>query len=328
MLLSNMRTRPRLLFLYSELADYFLACLRELGKAYPVDIFVIHWPVNKEAPFKFQFPEGATFLDRKQFDLNGLKKKVQEINPDFIYCSGWMDKDYLAVAREYKKRMPVVIGLDTKWVGSVRQYLACAVSRFTLRKTFTHCWVPGQLQKKYALKLGFRDNEILMGYYAVDVDYFKTLGERVLAEKRKTYPHRFIYAGRYYEFKGISDLWNAFTKWQAESPNEWELWCLGTGDVEPIQHSKIKHFGFVQPKDMEQYLAGTSVFIMPSRIEPWGVVLHEFTAAGFPVICSDKVGAAEALMRNGENGYIYRAGAVEELIGKMKLIAGKTDAEL
>ncbi len=320
--------KTKLLFLYSELADYFLACIRELGREYPVEISVIHWPVNKEAPFQFTFPDGVSFYDRKQFNLTSLRQKVKDISPDFIYCSGWMDKDYLSVAKEYKKKIPVVIGLDTKWEGSFRQYVACVLSRITIRKTFTHCWVPGQKQKQYALKLGFKEAEILTGYYTADVEYFKTLGEKVWAEKSKKYPHRFIYAGRYYEFKGIKDLWNAFIKGQLENPNDWELWCLGTGDIEPVQHPKIKHFGFVQPKDMEQYLARTGVFVMPSRFEPWGVVLHEFAAAGFPLICSDEVGAAEALLRNGENGYIYRAGDVNGLMGKMKDMAMLSDEKL
>jgi glycosyltransferase involved in cell wall biosynthesis len=56
-----------------------------------------------------------------------------------------------------------------------------------------------------------------------------------------------------------------------------------------------------------------SVFVMPSRVEPWGVVLHEFAAAGFPVICSDAVGASEVFIKEGENGYIYEAGNIEAL---------------
>src|ERR1700722_19270194 len=135
------RKKPRLLFLYSELADYFLACIRKLVSTYDIEIHVIHWPVNKEAPFAFQFPVGVSFYDRKQFDLKSLKEKVQAISPDFIYCSGWMDKDYMTAAQGYKSKIPVVIGLDTKWTGSFRQQLACVLSRVTLHKIFSHCWV-------------------------------------------------------------------------------------------------------------------------------------------------------------------------------------------
>ena len=320
--------KQQLLFLYSELADYFFACIKELTSGKDVEIHIVHWPVNKEAPFAFEFPAGVNFYDRKQFDLLHLKEKVKSIAPDFIYCSGWMDKDYLAIARGYKNNIPVVIGLDTKWTGSFRQRVACLLSGFTLLNVFSHCWVPGQKQFTYAQKLGFKKDKILTDYYSADTKKFKALGEKVNLLKQKKYPHQLIYVGRYYEFKGIKDLWEAFIQWQNESPNDWELLCLGVGDIEPIVHPKIKHFGFVQPKDMETYLGSTSVFVMPSRFEPWGVVLHEFAAAGFPLICSDEVGSSEAFLNDGENGYVFKAGNINGLKECIKKITSLSDSEL
>lgn len=326
--MSLSRQKPRLLFLYSELADYFLACIKKLISTYNVEVHVIHWPINKEAPFLFTFPEKVNFYDRKQFDLNELKEKVKNISPDFIYCSGWMDKDYLSVAQDYKGKIPLVIGLDTKWKGSFRQYVACVLSRFTINKVFSYCWVPGQKQMKYALKLGFKTEKIKTGYYSADTDYYKALGEKVSDAKQKKYPHRLIYVGRYYDFKGVRDLWDAFIQWKKESNSDWELWCLGVGDIEPVVHPEIKHFGFIQPKDMEPFLKETGVFIMPSKIEPWGVVLQEFAAAGFPLICSDVVGSSEAFLSVGENGYIYRAGDIGKLKKCITEITSLPDSEL
>jgi glycosyltransferase involved in cell wall biosynthesis len=326
--MSLSRQKPRLLFLYSELADYFLACIKKLTSVYDVEVHVIHWPVNSEAPFSFVFPDGVRFYNRKQFDLKRLQEKVKDICPDFIYCSGWMDKDYLSAVQGYKDKIPVVIGLDTKWKSTLRQYIACALSRITLQKIFSHCWVPGQKQMEYASKLGFKRDKIETGYYSADTDYFTALAEKIKDTRQKKYPRRLIYVGRYYEFKGIQDLWEAFIQWQKDSDNDWELWCLGTGDIEPIVHPKIKHFGFIQPKDMAPFLMETSVFIMPSHFEPWGVVLHEFAAAGFPLICSDEVGSTEAFLREGENGYIYRTGDISKLKECLVKIAALPASEL
>jgi len=149
--------------------------------------------------------------------------------------------------------------------------------------------------------------------------------------KNRKYPHRFIYVGRYYDFKGITDLWDAFIAWQKEANTDWELWCLGNGDISPIQHPNIKHFGFVQPKDLESFIAQAGVFVMPSRFEPWGVVLHEFAAAGFPLICSDKVGAVEAFLSDNKNGYIYPAGnisALKNALGKMAMLSDEKLREM
>lgn len=110
--------------------------------------------------------------------------------------------------------------------------------------------------------------------------------------------------------------------------NDWELWCLGTGDVQPIAHPKIKHFGFVQPADLVTFIEQTGVFVMPSRFEPWGVVMQEFAAAGFPIISSDEVGAAEAFVADGENGYIYGAGDVAGLKACFDKIADMPEEKL
>ncbi|MBL0119976.1 MAG: glycosyltransferase [Saprospiraceae bacterium] len=40
--------------------------------------------------------------------------------------------------------------------------------------------------------------------------------------------------------------------------------------------------------------------------EPWGVVIHEFAIAGFPIICSDACGASDVFVRDGYNGYTFK----------------------
>jgi len=306
--------KKRIVFLYTEIATYFLACIEKLAQQPNVDITVIRWPLNQEAPFDFSFSEQISFYDRGDFRSNEkLLDFVTQLNPSLLYCSGWIDKGYLTVCKRFRSKIPVVVGFDNQWTGSLKQQIARVVSPFKILNHFSHCWVPGDLQEVYARKLGFKKEQILTGFYSCDFGFFY---EQYLANKdvkRMSFPKRFVYVGRYYEFKGICNLWNAFIELQEESPNEWELWCLGTGDIQPIVHPKIKHFGFVQPSDLNSYLKNTGVFVLPSFFEPWGVVVHEFAAAGFPLICSDKVGATTAFVENNYNGYIYKSDSVFEL---------------
>ncbi len=320
--------KPRLLFLYSELASYFIACIEELVRRYEVEVHVIHWPVNNEAPFAFNLPRNISFYDKKGLPGGRLKEKLEFLQPDFIYCSGWMDKDYLKAVKGYKKIIPVAMGLDTWWEGKPAQYLACLASPFAITPLFSHCWVPGLKQKKYALKLGFKQEQIMMNYYSADTDYFTAMGEKAEAAKKIKYPHRFLYVGRYYHFKGITDMWNAFIEWKNEKDNDWELWCLGTGTVPPAEHPSIRHFGFVQPASMEGFIRDAGAAIVPSRFEPWGVALHEFASAGLPIICSTRVGAAEAFLEDGRNGYLYPAGDVVKLKQALNAIADQSDDTL
>ena len=318
----------KVLFLYSELAGYFLACIDKLVCTDDIDVHIIHWSVNKEAPFNFLFPERLNVYDKKKYSSDSLLVLVKKINPDLIYCSGWIDKDYISLCKSFDRKIPVILGLDNQWKGTIKQYLASIVSSFTLQKYFSYCWVPGELQKEYALKLGFKKDKILTGFYSADFDFFNKLYLQNLESKKKNFPKRFIYVGRYYSFKGITDLWNAFIELQEESSNDWELWCLGSGDINPVVHDKIKHFGFVQPVDMPYYIANTGVFILPSYFEPWGVVVHEFAAAGFPILCSSEVGAASTFVENNVNGYIFKSENKKELKSWLKKIMSHSDEQL
>ncbi|HET8963458.1 MAG TPA: glycosyltransferase, partial [Chitinophagales bacterium] len=186
----------------------------------------------------------------------------------------------------------------------------------------------GEPQKKYAELLGFPINNILTGFYCCDYNFFNSQYLKAKACKQLKFPKRFIYVGRYVAQKGIEDLWNAFVTLHEKHPNDWELWCLGTGDIPPFQHPRIKHFGFVQPSDMSHFIENAGVFVLPSYFEPWGVVIHEFATAGFPIICSDRVGARVNFVENNINGYIYTSRNKMELMSAMLKIVQSTDKTL
>jgi glycosyltransferase involved in cell wall biosynthesis len=181
--------------------------------------------------------------------------------------------------------------------------------------------VPGPEQYTFAKKLGFKQENILTGVYSCDFNLFDAHYKRNKANKSANLPKRFLFIGRYYDFKGCNDLWNAFIQLKKEDKSfDWELWCLGTGSLIPAIHPDIKHFGFVQPENLGQYIAETSVFVMPSHIEPWGVVLHEMAAAGMPILASNKVGAAVAFLQEGKNGFLFNSGdekQIKKLLQKM-----------
>ncbi len=315
------------LFLYTEIADYFLASCKALLKK-GVAVHVVRWPVNKEAPFQFTYPEGMHIYERSDYSNEELITLSEKIRPDIIVCSGWVDKGYLTVCKKFNGKTTTVLALDNHWRGDWKQRIASIISPFFLRSRFSSCWVPGDLQYDYAKRLSFSDKEISKGFYSCDFDLFYEQYSSNKAQKELYFPKRFIFVGRYYEFKGIKDLWTAFIELQQEMPNEWELWCLGTGDVEPVKHEKVKHFGFVQSKELPGYIKETGVFVLPSHFEPWGVVVHEYAAAGFPIICSNKVGARGAFVENNVNGYIYKSGDISELKESLKKIINTSDQDL
>ncbi len=296
----------RFLFLYTELAEYFMACARKLHAQEGAEVHIVRWPVNPEAPFEFTVPEGMGTYDRTTYNDEALRELVARISPDRIFCSGWIDQGYLKVLKDYAGRIPTVLILDNQWKASLRQQIARIWARWRIRPLFSHVWVPGERQAEYARKLGFKEERILDGFYVADLDRFN----KVYAEREKL-DGPFIYLGRYVEHKGIRDLWNAFeTLVEEGKTGERELWCCGTGELYPERpdHPKIRHLGFLQPEEMPEVMLQSSVFILPSHFEPWGVVVQEFAAAGAPLLLSDAVGAASAFLEEGGNGSLFPTG--------------------
>ena len=165
--------KKRIVFLYTEIATYFLACIEKLATHPNIEIVVIRWPLNKEAPFDFTCSSSISFHSRTDFTSDDkLIEFVDSLNPSIIYCSGWIDKGYLKVCKKHKKSIPVLVGIDNQWLGDLKQQIARIVSPFKILNHFSHCWVPGILQKEYALKLGFKKENILTGFYSCDFDFF------------------------------------------------------------------------------------------------------------------------------------------------------------
>ena len=315
-----------ILFLYTEIAEYFVKCCEALPKDDAVHI--IRWPVNKEAPFVFSFNEKIKVYDKNKFTYLELEKLIQKINPSIIICSGWIDKDYLKLTKPYYGKIPTVLTCDTHWTGSLKQRLAIVLSRLFLLNTFSFAWVPGNSQKNYVKKLGFKKEKIKKGFYCCDLEKFNSVFSSQTELKKNQFPKRFLFVGRYYNFKGVAELWDAFIQIQKETPNEWELWCLGVGSIEPVKHEKIKHFGFVQPANLSDILKDVGVFVLPSLFEPWGVVVQEYAAAGFPLVTSKAVGANETFLLENQNGFSFEPNNIEELKETLKKIITLNNAQL
>jgi len=318
-----------IVILYTELAGYTVKCIEALAEIYKTHVYIINYPINSDAPFQFDTTNKLiTYYNRKNFTKDSINELIQKVNPFLIYCAGWGDKEYLEVIKENKKKIPTLLGFDNKWTGSLKQRLSVIYAKINITPYFNYAFVPGKQQKTFAQKLGFKDKAIIEGAYSADTAFFNALYEKNKENKQTKLPHRFIFVGRYVKEKGIEELWQAFINIQNTKPNDWELWCLGVGKIVPIDHPKIKHFGFVQPAQLESYIQQSSVFILPSVFEPWGVVVHEYAASGFPLLLSTEVGAGEQFLVDGNNGYFFKPGNVTAIQNAMEKIISKSDVEI
>ncbi|MEQ9188109.1 MAG: glycosyltransferase [Cryomorphaceae bacterium] len=245
-------------------------------------------------------------LVRGQSNFDTILSRVLAFDPEVIMCSGWMDKGYLKICRSVGKDCVRVLTLDNKWSGSIKQRIASLLSPFTLKNSFDKAFVPGKEQKEYALKLGFTEAEISTGFYIADLPFYQRFYNELSMRDKASRPKRFLYLGRYVSIKGIFELWHAFNAFRIEN-QEWELWCVGTGKDfdQKVEAPGIRHFGFIQPEEILPILLETSVYILPSHFEPWGVSVHEMAISGFPMLLSNEIGAKEFFLEEGKNGWTF-----------------------
>ena len=296
--------------LFSRLSGYMSASLRKLKERHEAELLVFRWKPAREAPFdRSQFDWIDTLCDKDAFTRAEIVASLDRFQPDAILMAGWMDKDYLHVARHFKHRgVPVVAGCDTQWRGTWRQEVARRMARWYLHPSIDVLWVSGERQRQFANRLGFTGPRCWSGYYTCDWTLFA--GTKAPEERQR----QFLYTGRYVEAKGLDVLVKAYQQYRSQVTAPWPLVCVGAGPLEHMLRGEgIENRGFIQPHELPALMQDSGAFVLPSRWEPWGVVVHEAAAAGMPLICSDASGATVHLLQHGYNGLLFESENVEDL---------------
>ena len=78
-------------------------------------------------------------------------------------------------------------------------------------------------------------------------------------------------------------------------------------------YGSIRFCGFRNQSEMPRFFDLATVFVLPSRHEPWGLIVNEVMNAARPAIVSDDVGCAPDLIEDGVNGCIVPVGDVGAL---------------
>lgn len=320
-------------FLYSHLAGYFHQCIITLLETTPVkEVWVVSERADHTAPFSFKSYPGLTILYSDELTSKGLEEKLIAFNPDILYVSGWVNREYLRICGLFKqKNRPVVMGLDNQWKGLLRQQVGIYYFRWFLKQHISFAWVAGLYQYEFARKLGFDKSEIIYNLYSADTPLFSKGLELTLEQKNQAYPKVILFVGRFVPQKGIHDLILAFRTLNKDITAGWTLRLVGGGDIsdliQPEDHN-IEIHPFTQPDQLPTLFQSSGVFCLASHWENWGVVIHEAATAGLPILASDACGAATAFVKIGYNGYTFKPGNVASLKKALSRIMATPSAEL
>ncbi len=316
----------KVLILFSRLSDYMLNVFVNHVKNNPSITFhvIIKKPDFNDAPFQFNLNyEDIEFYSQEEFDKSKLLGFVNKLEPNLIICSGWANSMYNFIINKKYKKIDCILTMDNQWNGRIKQFFGLIYSRLFIVFKYQKIWVPGIPQINYAKKLGFRNEKIISGWYVANFNNFINNSEIKVIKKR------FVFVGRLIKIKGILDLCQAFISLDESYKNDWELYCIGAGPLKNYlpKHNKIHYLGFLQPNELKNISKETSVFVLPSHFEPWGLVVQEFALAGFPLIVSDSVGSASQFV-DKKNGIVFKSMNLKSLKEAMKNFIFKDNNQL
>ena len=326
-----------ILYLYTEVMGYNVPIFERLVTHYDASVNVVHWNQNKLTPFVPDPASGVKYHDRSSFTQQGLIAFADTLSPDLVYVSGWMDKGYLPVIQKLKAQgTTIVVGLDTQWTGSLRQQIGSRLIKWIYKKRyFSYAFVPGPMQYEYAARIGFGKAEILCHLLSGHSDLFKQAVQSLHHDKSANYPKKFLYVGRFAQTKGIDILLEAFTLYRTQYLGDWTLTCIGNGPMDKLldqaqqkNPQAITLKAFSSQVDLVEQARQAGAFVLPSREEPWGVVVHEFATAGLPLILSEFVGARPQFLIDGLNGDTFYQNSPEQLALQMHKMATRTTTQL
>lgn len=142
------------------------------------------------------------------------------------------------------------------------------------------------------------------------------------AEKSTLLNKKIIAVGSFSFNKGYDLLLKIWTNVAPEYP-EWELSIYGKNTSQNLKSEAeildLKNINFYEPVvNIEKKYLESSIFVLPSRSEGFGMVLIEAMSCSVPVISFDCPNGPKDIITNKEDGFLIENGNVNEFAKKLK----------
>ena len=148
----------------------------------------------------------------------------------------------------------------------------------------------------------------------------------LIDEKSSLLCKRIISIGRFDYEKGNDLLLQVWKKVEIQMP-DWQLDIYGNGNREPylLQMRQLEidssRCHLYEPiNDVKKEYLNSSVFVLPSRYEGFGLVLIEAMACGVPVVSFDCENGPRSIITNGADGFLIPTFDIDAFADKLLLL--------
>jgi glycosyltransferase involved in cell wall biosynthesis len=185
--------------------------------------------------------------------------------------------------------------------------------------------VPSTASHRFLRTLGISEERIVITPYVVDNEYIQRVADnsdREAIRKELEIPVNarvVVFCAKFIARKRPHDALRGFAR---AAVVDSYLLMIGDGPlIEELKREaatlgisdRVRFTGLVKYSRLPEFYAASDVLVFPSEHEPYGLPVNEAMICGVPVIASDRVGAAQDLIREGETGFTYPCGDVDSL---------------
>ena len=157
---------------------------------------------------------------------------------------------------------------------------------------------------------------------------------KLIKKKKENKIIKLLWAGRFLDWKHPDDAIKlAFLL--KNSDYKFIMDVIGTGPMESKLKGMIQKYDLVEnvnmlgsmtPEKVREYMEVSNIFLFTSDYtEGWGAVLNESMNSGCAVVASHAIGSVPFLIKNNENGLIYKNGNIKDLAKKVEYLIENQD---
>ena len=214
-----------------------------------------------------------------------------------IIVGGWDLIEFWLIALLFPKKSNALACESSIYESSTKGLVGWIKRRFLSRVHRVYC--SGQPQQALIEALAFKG------------EIKKTLGVGIFHYAAKTpllksFQGKCLYVGRLSPEKNLETLVRLF----ADLP-DYHLTLIGQGPLQSTLQTMLPNnvtlVGHVPNEALADWYQSHDIFILPSKKEPWGLVVEEALYYGLPVIASEQVGAQE-LVTHYQVGQLFSPG--------------------
>ncbi len=281
-----------------------------------------------------------------------LITSIQKYSADAVMVYGWNLKSHFKVMRFFKGKIPVFFFGDSTLLdekGFVRKIARKLVLTF-IYKYVDKAFYTGKANMLYFQEYGVKLENLVHSPHAIDNDRFckdAVLGRKESEDLKTKIGFEkedivVLFCGKLEKKKNPEILIKVIEDLR-DSHSNIKLLFVGDGilkkrlEVFQKDRSWVSILSFQNQSKMPIVYGLADIFCLPSNgpQETWGLAVNEAMACGKPVIVSDKVGAANDLVQEGVNGFIFKAGDCRGMLNKFRKLleldlsqAGKYSSEI